>query len=300
MSWPLVAILGYLCSAIVALFDKYLLGGPISNPKVYSFYIGILGILVLVLAPFVGFLIPSFLQIVLSLLAGALSIFSLFIFLKAVKLFEVSRVVTTIGAMTPFFVLGLTLLFTKKIFNPTHLLTFLLLISGSFLINWEKEKRINFRCLQLSVLATILFSLAFLLSKFVYLTQPFWSGFIWIRIGGFLTALFFLFSREVREELFEKRLSFKAKIGGIFLLGQTFGASSVILQSWAITLVPLGFLAFINALEGTKYIFLLIFVIFLSLRFPQIIKEEISKKILFQKIIAILLIGGGLALLAFK
>jgi len=52
-------------------------------------------------------------------------------------------------------------------------------------------------------------------------------------------------------------------------------------------------------LEGTKYVFLLIFTILLSLKLPQILKEEISRKILFQKIIAILLIGLGLSLIAF-
>jgi len=33
------------------------------------------------------------------------------------------------------------------------------------------------------------------------------------------------------------------------------------------------------------------------LKFPKILKEEISKKIIFQKIVAIFLIGTGLAVL---
>jgi hypothetical protein len=45
---------------------------------------------------------------------------------------------------------------------------------------------------------------------------------------------------------------------------------------------------------------LLIFAVFLSFKFPHILKEEFSGKILFQKIFAILLIGVGLALLAIK
>ena len=97
----------------------------------------------------------------------------------------------------------------------------------------------------------------------------------------------------------------KKKTAAIFFLNQGFGAGSVILQNWAIALVPFGFLAFINALEGTKYLFVLIFTILLSLTQPfwakrAGLKEEISKKILFQKIIAILFIGAGLTLLAFR
>jgi len=42
----------------------------------------------------------------------------------------------------------------------------------------------------------------------------------------------------------------------------------------------------------------LIFAVLLSLKFPKILKEEVSREILLQKIVAILLIGGGLTLLA--
>ena len=63
-------------------------------------------------------------------------------------------------------------------------------------------------------------------------------------------------------------------------------------------LVPLIYLGMVNALEGIKYIFILIFAFLLSLKAPQILKEEISRRVIFQKVIAILLIAGGLALLA--
>ena len=69
-------------------------------------------------------------------------------------------------------------------------------------------------------------------------------------------------------------------------------------QNWAIFLAPLAFLAIINALQGVQYVFLLIFAVLLSLKFPQILKEEISREIIFQKVVAILLIGGGLVILA--
>jgi len=78
------------------------------------------------------------------------------------------------------------------------------------------------------------------------------------------------------------------------------GAGASILQNWAIFLAPLVYVAIINALQGINYAFLLVFIIFLSLKFPQILKEEISKKILLQKIIAILLISAGLFLLTLK
>jgi len=301
MLWFLVTISAYFLLAIVALVDKYLLVGPIPSPKLYSFFIGILSILALFLIP-LGFLIPEPLEIATSLLAGAVYIFALLGFFSSLQQFEASRVVPAIGGILPLFTFGLTFFLSgqKEILSLKEILAFILLIFGSVLIVFEKKKRITLKSLQISVISAFLFALAFVLSKFVYLAQPFWSGFIWMRIGTFLTAFSLLFVKDVREELFKKGITFKPKIAGIFLSAQALGVLAFVLQNWAIFLVPFGFLAFINALEGTRYIFLLIFAVFFSLKFPQVLKEEISRKVIFQKIIAILFIGGGIILLALK
>jgi len=299
MLWLVVAISAYFLFAVVALGDKYLLAGP-PNPKSYSFYVGILGILALALIPFVSFSIPEISQILLSLLAGAVFIFALFGLYTALENFEVSRIVPAIGGLLPLFTFGLVHLFSqgKEVLTSGDLSAFILLIFGSCLLTFKKGKSITSKSLQIAAITAFLFAIAFVLTKFVYLSQPFWSGFIWMRIGGFLVAVCFIFTREVKKEIFERKFTFQKKTGTIFLFNQGIGAGAFILQNWAIALVPLGFLAFINALEGTKYLFLLIFTILFALKFPKILKEEISKKILFQKIIAILLIGGGLVLLA--
>lgn len=301
MTWLLVIISAYFLFALVALGDKYLLAGP-PNPRSYSFYVGTLGILSLLLIPFVGFFIPDAYQVSLALLAGAIYIFALFWLFTGLENFEASRVVPAIGGFLPLFTFGLVYLFSygKELLSSYEILAFILLLAGSIFITFEKGKSITSKSLQISAMTAFLFALAFVLAKYVYLAQPFWSGFIWMRIGGFLIALCFIFTKEVKREIFERKFTFQKKTAVFFLFNQTMGGGAFILQNWAIALVPLGSLALVNALEGTKYIFLLIFAILFSLKFPQIFKEKISKEILFQKITAILLIVGGLVLLAIK
>ena len=113
-----------------------------------------------------------------------------------------------------------------------------------------------------------------------------------------MALCFFILAKEVKEEIFQKKNTLKKKTMGIFIVNQGAGAGANILQNWAIALCPLAYIAIINALQGVQYVFLLILTVLLSLKFPQIIKEEISGKILLQKISAILLIGAGLALIA--
>lgn len=299
MTWLAIIILAYFFLAVVSSIDKFLLKKTIFNPKVYSFYVGIAGISVLFLTPFVNFSIPDFGKILLSFLYGAFFILAFFWYCKALYLFEASRIVPAIGALIPLCVFILTFLSGERVFNFRYGLAFLLLILGGIFITLEAKKLVTLKSLQISAVSAFLFSLAFFLSKILYSQQSFWTAFIWMRIGVFLSALLFLLSSEVKEELFKKRAILKRETAGIFILGLSIGAIFFILQNWAIFLVPFGLLAFIHALEGITYVFLLIFTVFLSLKFPQIIKEEISKKILFQKISAISLIMAGLALLAF-
>lgn len=301
MMWLIITISSYFLLAVVALVDKYLLGGGFLSPKMYAFYVGLLGILALILAPF-GFFVPQFSVIILALLAGIFHILGIFITFRAIQVFEVSRVIPAIGGFLPLFVFGLTFISPgeKEALSFFEIMAFLLLVLGSVIITWERSKTISFRSLRLAILAAFLFALYFIFAKFVYLSQPFISGFIWTRIGAFLIGIAFLFSKEIREEIFKKRETIKAKTLGILIPNQVMAAGAFLFQNWAVSLVPFGFLTFINALEGTRYVFLLIFAILLSLKFPKILKEEISKKILFQKIIAVFLIGAGLSLLAFK
>lgn len=299
MIWLIVIVSAYFIFALTTLIDRYLLLGP-PNPKSYSFYVGTLGIFTVLLIPFVGFSVPSLSQLFLALLTGAIYIFALLALFTCLEKYEASRAVPAIGGLLPLFVFGLVYFLpqSKEILTQKELTAFILLILGSVVITFRKSKSITFNSFIFSAITAILFAIAFVLTKFVYLAQPFWSGFIWMRIGGFIVAITFIFTKEVKEETIQKKFTFQKKTGIIFLMNQLMGAGGLILQNWAIALAGIFYLPFINALQGIQYLFLLIFSFLFSSKFPYILKEEISREILFQKIIAILLIGAGLALLA--
>jgi hypothetical protein len=253
-----------------------------------------------VFIPF-GFFLPSPEKIFISFLAGAFFVFGLYLYYSLVKNFEISRIAPAVGGIVPILTFLFIYIFSKgqAVFSTKEIISFLLLIFGSVLIVIEKSKGIFGKSFIFSLGAAFYFALYFVLAKYTYTSLHFVNGFIWIRFGSFLAALIFLFSKEVRAQISFKPRQQGIKTMGLFIGNQIAGGLGNILQNWAIALAPLLFVAFINALQGVQYAFLLIFTILFSLRFPKILKEEFSKKILFQKIIAILLIGGGLAALAF-
>lgn len=305
MLWLVVIVSAYLILAAVTLVDKWLLAGPIPSPKTYVFYIGTLQIFALFLVPFTGFAIPGPFQIFLSLASGAFFVYGLYWYFKGLHSFEPSRIVPAVGGLLPIFSFLLIFIFSagKELLGFKDFLAFFLLIAGSVLLTYEKSEKFSWESIRISIIAAILFAFSFVLAKYVYLGQPFWPGFIWIKAGSFLASVSFtiLFRKEIFAEVFKKKeVATRKKTTVVFLLNQGAGAGANILQNWAIALAPLAYVAFINALQGVQYAFLLILAVFLSLRFPKILKEEFSKETIFQKTTAILLIGGGLLILALK
>jgi drug/metabolite transporter (DMT)-like permease len=308
MSWLIIAILSYLLSALVSVFDKYLLNQKIPNYRIYAFYVGVINFLVLFLIPFFGLELPQIKIIILALLTGAISIFAIFWLYKAIFLYEVSQVAPLIGGILPFFTLILTYFFSqgKATLNFYQFLAFLFLVSGTFLITYKKGKGINFSVLKISLFAALVFSFYFVLLKYLFLNLNFWSGVIWTRIGSFLMALLiFLSFKEVRREVFKKRerispFNVFQTTPFLFILTRISAGLSGLLQILAVFLAPLGLVAFINALEGVRYVFLFLLTSFFSFKVPQFIKEDISKISFLQKFLAILLITLAIAILSFS
>jgi drug/metabolite transporter (DMT)-like permease len=303
MLWLFLVTTSYFLLAVVLLIDKHLLTASLPKPKVYTFYIGISWTFVLLFIPFVNFYIPPAKQIIISLLSGIAFIHGVFWLNKSLLQFEASRVAPAVGAFMPLFTFAIIsfLPLEKEVLSHLEIIAFFILILGSLLISLEKGKFINLKSLKISLISAFLFSLSFVLAKYVYLNQKFWNGFIWTKIGGILMAiLFFIFSREVREEILKKRQVLPKKNIALFLSNQAIGAISNIFQNWAIAIVPLYYVAMIQALQGMQYAFLLILAALVSFKFPNFLKEEVSRSIIFQKIVAIVLIAMGLMLIAFK
>ena len=267
LSWLLVIIASYLFFSLAYFGDKLVLSGP-PNAKLYTFYVGSLNILVVFFIPFANFGLPNLMGFVWAL------------------------------AIQPLLILLLTWIFWQgQILTGNNLLAFTLLFLGSLLISVQKKFQISRHYLLLIFFASLMFSLDYIFSKLVFFHQPFLQGLIWMRIFSFLCVQVLLFDKTLRSQLFTKKPTLNKKTRIIFLCTQSAGGLAAILQSLAISLAPLAYLATVNSLRGIQYVFLFLITLFFSHFFPKVFKEEISEKVIIQKIAAIVLIVVGLAVL---
>lgn len=300
MTYIWIAIFAYLLFAISAVIDKFLLREKqFGHPAKYAFAIGMLSLLaVVVLAPF-GFFVPSFFNIGYSLVAGALFTFALLAFFKALKEGETSRIVPVQGGFVPFFTLLLAFFLLDERLSGIDLLAFGCLVGGSFLISREggnrnkKEKQTGMW--GWAIVAAFLFALSFTLTKQIFGFIGFVNGLIWTRFGMAAGAILLLLSSGARAGIFQKRKFLQTQTGALFLVGQGIGALAGLAQNYAIAK---GSVTIVNALQGTQFALLLGLVTILSLWYPKVLKEKISRPVITQKIAAVFLISLGVAMLA--
>ena len=305
MTWFFVTIISYALFAVAAVGDRYLLSGPIPDHKLYTFYIGVLGMAVFLFTPFLGISFIGFEPFIVALFAGIAFGGGLFFFFYGLERFEASRVVPAIGGLLPLVTLIFSVLFFRetRAFGVSEIGAFILLVSGSVLITRDKKGENSKISFSVALTASFLFGLSFVLTKYVFLIAPFWSAFAWTRAGVFLVAAtLFAFSGGLRWALFHPPHSSspsRARTNLLFLGNQAVGAGAGLLQNAAIFLAPPLYLSFINALQGAQYVFVLVFTAFLSFKFPAVLREEFAKRVLLRKIFATLIIVLGILILAF-
>lgn len=285
--WIPIAAASYFLSGLAAILDKFLISKRIPSAASYSFYVGILGIGVLVLAPW-GFAFLSLKLTIIALSAGAAFLIALYFFYEALKIDDASRVVPLVGGTSPFFILLLSGIFFKQYLANAELLALLFFVAGGVLLYLpkiaEENNSFKFKSLFCGVLSAFFFALTFFLSDWVYNHSEFLIGFIWMRLGSFLAATLMLALPKLRHDIWStSRTTTKGSIY-FFLINKVIGAGSFVLLNYALFLGPA---SVIDAMKGLEQVFVFAIAISFTKFYPEILEEHYTKKDIESKIAAI-------------
>lgn len=282
-------ILAYFLNSISVTVNKILLKKDIPDPFAYIFYISIFSLILLPAIIFTHVLsLPILTQASISTLFWITGAYFMF---KALKTGQVSRVIPVIGTLLPlilFFDASRTSSITT---NQTWAISFLVLgLIFITLIDWKGK--FSKKELLYEVVSASFFALSYILLRQAYLQAPFFSVLVWSRLILIPLILLILLLPSLRKKVLVKSNISKntfSKTGLIFLAGQVSGGASELLLLFSISLANP---ALVNSLQGTQYIFLAFFGLFL--------KEKYTKPALFFKLIGILFIALGLFVLTFS
>jgi len=301
MNWFMIALVAPILWAATNHIDKYLINKYFRNGGVGSLIIfsSLIGIFVL---PFILIIHPAVFSInpILALLIianGSLYVLGLLPYLYALAEDEASIVVPlfqtipVFSYVLAFFVLGERL-------ASIQIVASLLIILGAITLSLDlNQKKIKFKkkVFWLMFLASFLIALNGLIFKYVAIQENFWTTSFWEYIGfAVLSIILLLFVRSYREQFLLVVKNNKRAVLGWNTTNEVLNIIAKIIMNFATLLAPLALVWVVN---GFQPFFVLFFGIIITLFFPRFSKENLLKKHLAQKVIAILIIFIGVYLL---
>ena len=295
MSWLSFSLLGYFFNAFATLLDKHLLSRRLPNAAIYTFYTGILSIGVVVLVPF-GFSILPARTILLAFLAGTAFLVSFYFYYRSLRIWDASRVSPLVGIFSAIISLLNSQIVMGEHYTSHQLLAFAFLLGAALVLVFDQERGISIRWDVLGgvIIAAFFLSTMFALSKLVYRDSPFLSGFIWIRMGSALAALFLLIPQRMRKNILYSHAKVKKASMSLVVLNKVIGAVGFVVINYA---VSLGSGALVNVLRSSEYVCVFLLVLASTALFPGFVHEKISRNSILQKSFGILLAGIGISFL---
>jgi len=291
--WILFSVLAALCWAAVNTVDKYILTKWIKTPLVPVIIVGIIGLVASIIVYLVyGFSPLSNFNILLALIAGIFYILMTVFYFKALKIEEVSRV-APLFYLSPLFILIFAGMFLGEIFTPLKYLGIFLLVFGGILISSKNPFKIKpSKAFWWMFLATISITINALLTKHLLNFADYWTIFAWTRIGAVIgiIPIAYIYLPELIATVKEHG----KRVVAVISTNETLNLLGVLFITIA---TSIGYVTLVNALSSVQPFFVLLFAVLLSVFYPSILKEELSKSIISLKILAIVLMFAGALLI---
>ncbi len=305
-NWVLIVVLGNFLLAVSNIGSKIILSGSVAKPlrpTLYTFVTAATGFIFFIPAAVFNFwfhfIVADFSHMLGGILSGLFFVAGLGLFYFVLSRNETSRVMTVIVGAVPLFTLGLGNLFFGQHFGGGQLLAFAFLVAGGILVTAKNRRPGGYPLKDwfFTAAAALSFAAGAVLAEFAFKSGGFLSGLVWISGGYAASSVSILLLPGRRKEILISGKNIERRNSVMFALEKILGTAGSFLTRFAISLAGA---ALVTAFEGLRQFFILIFAWFFSFKYPQALEEELSGVILWKKILAAILVGIGLFLLAFS
>lgn len=304
MNWFLLAFAAPFVWAIVNIFDNFLVAKYSEKDKERSsgglvLFSSLIGIFIAVI---IGILTKNIFSVsiidkLLLISTGGLSIAWIILYLYALEIEEVSVIVPWFSLVPVFgYILGYTFLSesltTRQILGSAITLLGVVLVSIDF---WGIKKSIKKRTISYIIFASLIIAISGVIFKYVTIGGSFWISSFWEYVGLGLTGIIlYMLVPKYRHEFIYMNKTGGRKIFLVNIGSELLTILGNLMTNFAIILAPISLVYLVGSFQPA---IVLVFTIIGTKFFPHIINENISKKVLVQKILAILITILGSILL---
>jgi len=146
------------------------------------------------------------------------------------------------------------------------------------------------------LLASFIVAINSVMFKFFAIELDFWTVSFWQYLGFFsFGILLLIFIKTYRQDFLDTYIKNKFRIVGLNLFNEFINIIAIIIFTYAILLAPVALVGLIN---GFQPFFVFLIGAFVTLIVPSLIKEDLSKRKIIQKLIFISILFIGAVILA--
>ena len=294
MNWLFLALLAPALFGVGNFFDKVIIG-KFKDPYNYTIIGGLLFIINLLLLPLAVWPVPIGLALI-AFAIGMLRIFAYFPFLKALQMEEASKVIP-LTLSGPIFVLLLSIAFLGEKLKGGHFLAFFLVLIGSLLIVTA-----NFRDLfkpskvfWIITISNLAYAITDVVVKYLS-TMNIWTLLFISGMGEVTGGVVMLLARGNLQPFMIELKSVSKRTWLIIITAISFYFLATIAFYIA---VQGGLVSLVAVLYSAVAFFVLVYCFIASKLFPGFLNEKFDTTSASKKIIATLLIFGGVAIIYF-
>lgn len=287
MAWILLATAGQFLNAIVAFLDKYIVTDEKAMPRpfVYAFYSCLLtgGWLIIFALGFIpGFTdiglphisnitIPSIEVVSMAFLSGYTFFMALVSLYTALQKSEAVNVLPVVGAVSAITAFGMNYLFLDIVPSANYGFGIVVLSAGTLLVAQTLPRS---ETIVHVIHSGIFFALHYITMKGLFITTGFDDGFFWSRVGFILFALSLLLVPAYYLKIKERTSGTSVRTGILVILTKILAGVSAFMLLKA---TDLGDVAVVQALDGVKFVFILLITFLFGTLLPSSAAEHITR-----------------------
>ena len=300
MNWFFIALIGPILWAFVNHIDKYTISKYFTGRGVGSLVVftGLSGLIISFFIFIFGYsqIFINPISACVIAINGAILVASFIPYLHALEKEEATWA-SSLYQLIPVFAYALGSVFLHEKLTDTQILASLLVISGAILISLDLSQKIKFKKqpFLLMILSAFMLAVNALIFKIIALNEAYWGTAFWEYIGGGLFCFVLLgFVPLYREQFIATIKKSKTAVITINFTSELLNIIAKLAANFASLFAPLALIWVVNGLQPMMvFVYGLIFTAF----FPKFAKEDQSKKVLIQKICAMMVMFLGLYLL---
>lgn len=308
MTWILLAAGAQLVNAVVAILDKFIVSDEKMLPKpfVYAFY-SCLVTSAWVLVYFLGYipflrdlgtpqfanvLTPTIQVVGMSFLAAYTFFMALVSMYDGLKHADASDVMPVIGAVSAIATFFMGYIFLDVRLTDNFVWGIALLATGTFLVS---QVRFTKKIVLNTVHSGLFFALHYIAMKGLFLETSFDDGFFWSRVGFVLFSLSLLLVPVYFEKIKEQTKVTSRRAGLLVIATKVLAGVAAFMLLKA---TDWGEVAVVQALDGLKFVFILLISIAVGAYLPVTAGEnELNVKTVIRKVAYVTIIVIGFAIL---